>query len=148
MSNSGHSQFNGLDWSLLVKHLAIKDIHNPWLFCFTNPLELWFTSCLPSVKITFSELLYYCHFVWMKAKFFVKDSSQSAVRNSQDSCTFASKTSGRTQKRLPHRLNACIWFRLFNKMCDIIWSLETVVFKNLLIRHTELMAMFSFTNHI
>ena len=33
-------QFNGLDWSLLVKHLVIKDIHNSWLYCFTNPLEL------------------------------------------------------------------------------------------------------------
>ena len=32
--------FNGLDWSLLVKHLVIKDIHNSWLYCFTSPLEL------------------------------------------------------------------------------------------------------------
>ena len=55
-----------------------------------------FTSCLASVKITFSELLHYCHFVWMKAKFFVKDSSHSAVRNPQVSCMFASRTSGRS----------------------------------------------------
>ena len=32
--------FSRLDWSLLVKHLAIEDIHNSWLYCFTNPLEL------------------------------------------------------------------------------------------------------------
>ena len=32
--------FNGLDWSLLVKHLDYEDIHNSWLYCFTNPLEL------------------------------------------------------------------------------------------------------------
>ena len=31
---------NGLDWSLLVKHLVIGDIHNSWLYCFTNPIEL------------------------------------------------------------------------------------------------------------
>ena len=24
--------FNGLDWSLLVKHLVIEDIHNSWLY--------------------------------------------------------------------------------------------------------------------
>ena len=34
-----------------------------------------FTKCLASIKITFGELLHYCRFVWMKAKFFVKDSS-------------------------------------------------------------------------
>ena len=28
-----NNQFNGLDWSLLVKHLVIKDIHNSWLYC-------------------------------------------------------------------------------------------------------------------
>ena len=33
-------QFNGLDWSLLVKHLDYEDIHNSWLYCFTNPLEI------------------------------------------------------------------------------------------------------------
>ena len=55
-----------------------------------------FTSCLASIKITFSELLHYCHFVWMKAKFFVKDSSHSAVRNPQGSCVFASRTFGRS----------------------------------------------------
>ena len=38
-----------------------------------------FTSCLASVKITFSEPLHYCHFAWMKAKFFVKNSSHRAV---------------------------------------------------------------------
>ena len=64
-----------------------------------------FTRCLASVKITFSELLHYCHFVWMKAKFFVKDSSHRAVRIPQGSCMFASRTSRRTHKRLPHRLN-------------------------------------------
>ena len=32
--------FNGLDWSLLVKHLDYEDIHNSWLYCFTNPLEI------------------------------------------------------------------------------------------------------------
>ena len=32
--------FNGLDRSLLVKHLVIEDIHNSWFYCFTNPLEL------------------------------------------------------------------------------------------------------------
>ena len=31
-------QFNGLDWSLLVKHLEFEDIHNSWLYCFTNGL--------------------------------------------------------------------------------------------------------------
>ena len=34
------SQFNGLNWSLLVKHLEFEDMHNSWLYCFTNPLEL------------------------------------------------------------------------------------------------------------
>ena len=29
---------NGLDWSLLVKHLVNKDTHNSWLNCFTNPM--------------------------------------------------------------------------------------------------------------
>ena len=33
-------QFNGLDWSFLVNHLEFEDIHNSWLYCFTNPLEL------------------------------------------------------------------------------------------------------------
>ena len=32
-------RFNGLNWSLLVKHLVIEDVHNSWLSCFTNPLE-------------------------------------------------------------------------------------------------------------
>ena len=32
--------FNGLDWSLLVKHLVIEDVRNSWLYCFTDPLEL------------------------------------------------------------------------------------------------------------
>ena len=32
--------FNGLDWSLLVKHLEIGDIHNSWLYCYTNTFEL------------------------------------------------------------------------------------------------------------
>ena len=31
--------FNGRDWNLLAKHLVIEDIHNSWLYCFTNPLE-------------------------------------------------------------------------------------------------------------
>ena len=35
-----NDHFNGLDWSLLVKHLAIEDIHNSWLYCFTNPFKL------------------------------------------------------------------------------------------------------------
>ena len=60
----------------------------------THVFQEQFTSCLTSVKIMFSELSHYCHFVWMKAKFFVKDSSHSAVRNSKGSCKFASKTSG------------------------------------------------------
>ena len=33
-------RFNGLDWSLLVKNLDFEDMHNPWLYCFTNPLEI------------------------------------------------------------------------------------------------------------
>jgi len=33
------NQFNGLDWSFLVKHLEFEGIHNSWLYCFTNPLE-------------------------------------------------------------------------------------------------------------
>ena len=41
-------QFNGLDWSLLVKHLVIEDIHNSWLYCFTNPLELGTRVSLPN----------------------------------------------------------------------------------------------------
>ena len=45
-----------------------------------HDLQERFTSCLASVKITFSDLLHYCHFVWMKTKFFVKDSSHSAIR--------------------------------------------------------------------
>ena len=58
-----------------------------------------------ALKITFSELLHYCHFVWTKAKFFVKASSHSAVRNPQDSCMYASRTSGQTHKRPPPRIN-------------------------------------------
>ena len=34
------NQFNGLDWSLLVKHLDYEDMHNPWLYCFTNFFSL------------------------------------------------------------------------------------------------------------
>ena len=34
------NRFNGLDRSLLVKHLVIKDVHNSWLYCFTNTVEL------------------------------------------------------------------------------------------------------------
>ena len=30
------NQFNGLDWSLSVKHLEFEDTHNSWLYCFTN----------------------------------------------------------------------------------------------------------------
>ena len=30
---------NGLDRSLLVKHLEFEDMHNSWLYCFTYPLE-------------------------------------------------------------------------------------------------------------
>ena len=33
-------KFNGLDWSLLVKHLEFEDVHNSWLYCFINPVEL------------------------------------------------------------------------------------------------------------
>ena len=32
-------KFNGLDWSLLVKHLDYEYIHNSWLYCFTISLE-------------------------------------------------------------------------------------------------------------
>jgi len=32
--------FNDLNWNLLVKHLVIEDIHNSWLYCFTNPFKL------------------------------------------------------------------------------------------------------------
>ena len=35
-----YDQFNGLDWSLLVKHLELEDKHNSWLYCSTNPFEL------------------------------------------------------------------------------------------------------------
>ena len=30
--------FNGLDWSLLVKHPVIEDVHNFWLYRFTSEL--------------------------------------------------------------------------------------------------------------
>jgi len=32
--------FNGLECSLLVKHVIIEDMHGSGLYCFTNPLEL------------------------------------------------------------------------------------------------------------
>ena len=38
--NNKYYQFNGLDWSLLVKHLEFEDKHNSWLYCFTNRLKL------------------------------------------------------------------------------------------------------------
>ena len=39
--NNNVNHFNGLDRSLLVKHLVIEDIYNSWLYCITNPFELW-----------------------------------------------------------------------------------------------------------
>jgi len=35
--NEDSAHFNDLNWSLLVKHLVIEDVHNSWLYCFTNP---------------------------------------------------------------------------------------------------------------
>ena len=54
-----HQQFNGLDWSLLVKHLEFEDGHNSWLYWFTNPLEFpssWTPSSRGLVKQYNQEL--------------------------------------------------------------------------------------------
>ena len=48
------NHFNGLDWSLLVKHLVIEDMHNSWLNCFTNPLELG-TRCESKTRVPSSK---------------------------------------------------------------------------------------------
>ena len=38
-SNGTLFRFDGPDWNFLVKHV-IEDIHDSWLHCSTNPLEL------------------------------------------------------------------------------------------------------------
>ena len=74
--------------------------------CVRRPVfQERFTSCLTSVKITFGELLHHCHFVWMKAKFFVKDSSHNAVRNPQGSCMFGAERLGERSLQVP-----CVFF--------------------------------------
>ena len=66
-----------------------------------------FTSCLASVKVTFSELLHYCHFVWMKAKFFVKDSSHLLSEIPKETaCLLA--------ERLGERTNDCLTASMFS----------------------------------
>ena len=54
ISNLRNNHFNGLDWSLLVIHLVIEDIHNSWLYCFTNPLELGTRVSCPKYVSTYT----------------------------------------------------------------------------------------------
>ena len=60
--------FNGLDRSLLVKHLVIEGIHNSWLHCFTNSLELG-----TRVSLSHRE---HIRLTWKRSRGFVKQYNQ------------------------------------------------------------------------
>ena len=47
------NEFNGLDWSLLMKHLEFEDIHNSWSYCFTASIV---TNVMLSIRVKLAEI--------------------------------------------------------------------------------------------
>ena len=123
-----------------MKHLVIKDIHNSWLYCFTNPLEL-------GIRVSLSHRQSYEHTHGWRCESetcvpswrgFVKQYNQELCIFSTIECSFQNWD----HLQLPNhccsiviRIRHELWNIKLDVCCCFVWSYVGISLETFTVRH-------------